>query len=205
MRSTYGWSRDAVARGARRSALAQPRTIGSTRLSFVRSTTHHWLEHHRDIVRRSDGFRGKHHLWTGYSLDVRRARPFLRWCQRALRNEGVAPYLPTVHLVAAARPNPAARLPLEPTPDGSALVVSVGLFCDVPEQDGDGVERVRALHRDALEQCLALGGRPYLCGWVEMDAGTARAAYGPSFEHLAELRAQLDPNRLFSAAALVGL
>jgi hypothetical protein len=53
-----------------------------------------------------------------------------------------------------------------------------------------------------LDGCIALGGRPYLCGAHALDEPRRRAIYGDGYLRLRALRAELDPEGLLNRHAL---
>ncbi|MFT3776428.1 MAG: FAD-binding oxidoreductase [Minicystis sp.] len=139
------------------------------------------------------------HLWCDYFVDRRRLEPFLAFVERGLRDGDLAGGLDRVHILAIG-PAPAAGLrAFPPTPScATARYYGVGLFYSASEDDAQRIGAVRAAQRALLDECLRLGGRPYLCGAHALDEETIGAIYGDAHGELDRLRDRLDPDRLFN-------
>jgi FAD/FMN-containing dehydrogenase len=180
-----------------------PPTFGPLGGAFLRTVPHHWLAHDREVAGWHAAYKGHRHLWGFFALGSAEARSFLRWCGARRRESPAARYLAMTQVLAVKKPSGSIRLPLDSAAlPGADLVLGVGLYYEVPSGDDRGVAQSRTALRDALERCLALGGRPYRFSPEEMDEAGIRQAYGPAYEELRRLRRDLDPDGQFGSSGL---
>ena len=142
-----------------------------------------------------------------YCLDFDGLAAFLPFLLSRLRNEHVAPYLPSplLYILAVKQSGevaPFAASAAAGPAKASGLVYSVGLRPIIPQSDSRGLETVHSLFRSLLEKCVEFGGRPYLYGSHVLDKPMKQKLYGRAYERLTELRGLLDPHGLFNADAL---
>jgi hypothetical protein len=141
-------------------------------------------------------------LWCDYCLEP---VGFLQFCRFV--DAKIASTLPG-HLAyvmsAAPRRGPPLALDMRPPADGRLF--SVGLFYSVPLHDLAGIEKAVEMQRQALEECISLGGRPYLYGFWGGRSGVSseRLAnlYGDGYHMLRRSRARVDPDGILNANAL---
>ena len=131
-------------------------------------------------------------LWCDYCLTPKNFLTFAGFIDKhasALRN-----HLGYV-LCTAPRHGPPLALDMRPPSNGRLL--SLGLFFSVPASDRPGLALARRVHEEALDLCLALGGRPYLHGlwggaWGMSERSLDRC-YGAGYQTLRRVQAQVDP------------
>ena len=133
-------------------------------------------------------------VWADYVLDYAGLAAFVEFLE-GLRGAGAfGDCLEVVHLLAVRRPANAVRFALGAAQAaGAGPHFSVGLYAMVPAGDDAALGRVRDAYARCLDRCVALGGRPYLYGWAEMDEASCRRLYGADWIRLAELRREVDP------------
>ena len=145
-------------------------------------------------------------VWTDYILDFDGARRFVALIEEQYRDGAYEGCATSLYVVAVRRPPGALDLPLAPAnhTDGS-MRLGIGVFSFVPRGDDARLARVRRTAARCLEACIDLGGRPYLYGWCELNAASARRVYGDSLDQLRQLRAELDPGGLFQRGKIPGV
>jgi FAD/FMN-containing dehydrogenase len=145
---------------------------------------------------------GCRNSWCDYCFD---AAGFRTFCE--LVDARLAPDL-LGHLayVMAMAPPRGAPFALDMRRASERRLFSLGLFFAVPRADTRALARVDEMHRQALEACVALGGRPYLHGiWGgRQGLSSERLAelYGDSYRSLRRTRARLDPGGILNPNAL---
>jgi FAD/FMN-containing dehydrogenase len=74
----------------------------------------------------------------------------------------------------------------------------IGVFYTVPRGNRRLLDVAQAAQRALLEECLRVGGRPYLCGAHDLDESGLAAIYGEEFRTFEVMRQALDPAGLFN-------
>lgn len=130
------------------------------------------------------------HLWCDYFLSAAALGPYLEF---PFDRRG----LDRVHVLAIA-PGRKARA-YAPLPSfAEERHFGVGVFYAVPAHDAGAIRAARAAQRALLEECLRLGGRPYLCGAHDLSDEDLGAIYGDEHRDLERMRDRLDPDGLFN-------
>ncbi len=133
-----------------------------------------------------------------YLLPISGLVPFLALLDEQLSQKHLSDYIPGALILGIAS-QPEDYFPFEAASFGTAsLKILVGFYPIVPQGDQDGLQRVKAMMRVMLAECVRQGGRPYLYGWHEMDAAMKEQLYGPAYQELHRLRNQLDPDNLYN-------
>ena len=103
-------------------------------------------------------------------------------------------------------PRQAEPFALDMRPASSEQLYSIGLFYSVPREDAAGVRRATECHVRALNECMRLGGRPYLHGLWGGAGGLSRsqlaAFFGDEYERLNRVRSRVDPLGILNPFAL---
>ena len=143
-------------------------------------------------------------VWADYTVSLDHLERFVSFLtQNVLGDAAYQRYNGRTLMLALRRPERKTHFPFEPiTPAMSGIALGFGVYFKVPRAEPEGLRRVQGLQRRALEQCLRCGGRPYLAGWYEFDAGLMRQLYGESYDTLLRLRAELDPGGRFNSTML---
>lgn len=141
-----------------------------------------------------------YYIWTDYVVDLSQAQQFASFVTRRIVSDpSYARYFGRTLLLVVRQPEEKQYFPFEPvTPAMSGLAVGFGLYFRVPKTDAQGLSDIQALQRRCLEQCLEMGGRPYLAGWHELTEEVKHAIYGSSYQTLQRLRRELDPHNRFN-------
>lgn len=147
---------------------------------------------HEQTVDWLAAFPSHRRLWVDYVLDYEGACRFVELLEELRARDAFAGCLEVVHLFVIRRPAGRPRFAFE-GPAGPGPWFSVGFYTMVPETDPRLTEVVRGALRQCLDRVLALGGRPYLYGWYELDEAARRHLYGADWTRFLELRAVLDP------------
>jgi len=149
-----------------------------------------------------DAWRGCRHLWSDYCFEGEAFVRFAEFIDRTL-SESLREH---IAYVLCAAPRVGEPFALDMRPASRQRLFSVGLFYSVPSQSVQAIEHARAAHRRALEQCLALGGRPYLYGlWGGrggLSSSELQSFFGPSYARLRAARQRLDPAGILNPNAL---
>ncbi|MEA2326712.1 MAG: hypothetical protein QOE68_1671 [Thermoanaerobaculia bacterium] len=135
------------------------------------------------------------HVWCDYFVDGAGLGPFLDFIDDGITKEG----LDRIHILSIKRPEAAGRRAYPPLAlFAGTHYYGVGVFYAMPEADVDAIRGARAAQRALLDECLRLGGRPYLCGAHDLTDDEIGAIYGEEHDALERLRDELDPGRLFN-------
>jgi FAD/FMN-containing dehydrogenase len=138
-----------------------------------------------------------HHVWCDYCLPPGTVDPFLAEIADGVGAGGLDARLARIYLLNLAPPRDPAPV-FDPRGGASpGRRFGVGVYHTLPASDAAALRDTRALHRDLLERCIELGGRPYLAGAHEIGAALESRIYGADARRFAELRAALDPDALF--------
>ncbi|HEY6561023.1 MAG TPA: FAD-binding protein [Polyangiaceae bacterium] len=136
-----------------------------------------WLAQYPDSVR----------LWTDYVFPIEQARAFGAYMEERLRDREVSEFAKAIYVLVISRQAAAVPFALAPT-SGSGTYVGFGWYNMVSRWDPLKIETARACLKAVLGQCIALGGRPYLYGFNELDEQQRTLIYGEPWRRLSELR-----------------
>jgi FAD/FMN-containing dehydrogenase len=134
------------------------------------------------------------HLWADYVFDYDGARRFVELVETLRARDAFGGCLEVVHLYVIRRPRRRTVFAFEGPGARDGLTLSVGFYTMLPPGDAGARARVRAALAECLARCVALGGRPYLYGWYELDEATRRGLYGDDWTRFLALRARHDPH-----------
>ncbi|MFF3855589.1 geranylgeranylglyceryl/heptaprenylglyceryl phosphate synthase [Micromonospora sp. NPDC002575] len=144
-----------------------------------------------------------HFIWADYCLSSPAAAEFARFLEaEILATPGYREGGGRLLMLGVHRPEQRPGVPFTPAAGLRGLALGFGLYFSVPRGDRAGVERVQGMHRRALAECLALGGRPYLAGWYDLAEADLQSMYGADLAALRRLRRELDPHGLFNPGLL---
>ncbi|MEU1756182.1 geranylgeranylglyceryl/heptaprenylglyceryl phosphate synthase [Micromonospora matsumotoense] len=144
-----------------------------------------------------------HFIWADYCLSLPAAAEFARFLDaEILPSPGYREGAGRLLMLGVHRPEQRPGVPFTPAAGLRGLAVGFGLYFSVPRGDAAGVARVQGLHRQVLAECLALGGRPYLAGWYDLDEADLQSMYGADLVAVRRLRRELDPHGLFNPGLL---
>jgi FAD/FMN-containing dehydrogenase len=143
-------------------------------------------------------------FWGDYCFDLDGLRAFARFIDAGFRGGGMDGNRSNTFLYCLRRPPVESRWPFDMRSIGGSgrNLYGFGLHYRIDRDDEPRIAASRTALRSALDACLALGGRPYLYGWHELDERVRRQLYGREYDRLLELRRQLDPNGLLNRHAL---
>jgi FAD/FMN-containing dehydrogenase len=143
-------------------------------------------------------------IWCDYCLSFDGLRAFAAFVETGPRRELLCRNLLRIYVLSIRRLPHNQRWPFAAhSIQAAPQVYGLGLHYRVAQEDRAGLAAALAAQRACLEQCLALGGRPYLYGWHDLDATAMRQVYGSDYDQLRLLRRTLDPHNLFNAQSLL--
>lgn len=149
-----------------------------------------------------EGRPGVARVWCDYAVDDDALKPFVELVERTFLNDALRPTVHRIYLRCLRNTNGRNQPALDLRGFSNRPVVfGLGVYCVVPENGGQLAE-VRAGQRALLDACIALGGRPYLCGAHSLSEAERERIYGDAYRRMLALRDELDPASLFNRFAL---
>lgn len=141
-------------------------------------------------------------LWCDYCFTGTGFAQFAAFVDSEL-SASIRGHLAYVMSIAPRRGEPFA---LDMRPASNEQLYSIGLFYSVPREDAVGVSRAKECHVRALDECMRLGGRPYLHGLWGGVSGLSRSQltglFGGEYERLTRVRSRVDPPGILNRFAL---
>ncbi|MCY6494211.1 FAD-binding protein [Leptolyngbya sp. GGD] len=128
-------------------------------------------------------------IWTDYIFDYANVVRFMEFLEPLMREQPLSEALKAIYILMIRRPVDHTNFAFLPAPKGT-LLFSVGLYTMVSRWNPMLLTKTLPVLQMALQQCCALGGRPYLYGCNEMDERQKQAFYGADYLTLHELRRQ---------------
>jgi hypothetical protein len=166
---------------------ARPLLNGPSIRSFSMTWTDWLIKHsHREFA---DDVK---YAWSDYVLPSQAFVEFvtLAW-QSAFEGPFASAWRPRMRLLVMDR-----KIPMHPEPYLSASRLAtpgarfgVGVYLEPTADNAAATKSAKGLLAECLDRCTALGGRPYLGSWHELDETMAQRIYG---EDLRRARAVLD-------------
>lgn len=141
-------------------------------------------------------------IWGDYFFDY---QGFLQFTEvvTEMREALVAPYIWGVYVTVARKTERSSLFPFIPSSKSSLkqFSYSTGVYNLIPTNDHKGLDQVQELQAILLDECIRLGGLPYLYGSYELDREKMGIIYGEPYQRLREMRQALDPTGLVNPGA----
>ncbi len=128
-------------------------------------------------------------IWTDYIFDYNNMIRFMAFLEPLMQQQPLAQSLKAIYILMIRRPSPHHHFAFLPAPPGD-LLFSVGLYTMVSRWNPILLAKTLPTLQTALQKCYALGGRPYLYGFNEMDESSKQKFYGADYSTLQEIRRQ---------------
>jgi len=138
--------------------------------------------------------------WSDYCFELEGLRAFVKYLEDGPR-ERIWSKNCLVRMLGLRRGR--TRWPFDIRSIGTApRLYGIGVYYRIEPGEDEKAQLAQAAHRDFLERCLELGGRPYLYGSNELTPELMRRIYGGPYERMRALRRELDPQGLLNPGAL---
>ncbi|MEQ1790289.1 MAG: FAD-binding oxidoreductase [Rickettsiales bacterium] len=161
------------------------------------STTepNHCIESHNTISTWCKQFTDHKKIWIDYFFNPEQAKLFMQ----KLKSTPMAPYLSCLYFVAQKRPAEAPVLPLHPLQLKNKLYISIGGYFHIAPNDEKGLLHTKNIINELTTECLAIGGKPYLYGTIDLNNSNIRTIYGNNYDELIKMKHTYDPKNTLSS------